>query len=262
MATITIERFPHTVPVYKMRASAEPHAVSEAPSTTEPREPASTRPSSGTLPATICDRLREMIIEGELTPGMRLNERALCNRLGISRTPLREAFRLLASDGLVVLSPNRGAHVVRLSEDDIRDSFELMGALEALSGELACARVTDDEVVQIKALTFQMLACHARRDLPAYYHLNRMIHDRINRAARNASLAQTYATVNRRIQNLRFRSNFDDDKWARAAREHELMVSALEARDGPALANLLREHLRQKCVSVLEELRDATGAGA
>ena len=105
-----------------------------------------------------------------------------------------------------------------LSETDIRDSFELMGALEALAGELACVRITPEETAQIKALTFQMLACHARRDLPAYYQLNRTIHDRINAAARNRALAQTYAKLNLRIQNLRFRSNFDEDKWAKAAR--------------------------------------------
>jgi DNA-binding GntR family transcriptional regulator len=193
-----------------------------------------------------------MIIEGELAPGSRLNERALCDKLGVSRTPLREAFRVLAAEGLIELTPNRGAQVVALSEADIRDSFELMGALEALSGELACERITADELTEIKALTFQMLACHARRDLPAYYHLNRMIHDRINRAARNGVLAQTYAMQNLRIQNLRFRSNFDDDKWAKAAREHEQMVAALEARDGAALAALLRNHLRAKGEAVLD----------
>ena len=215
------------------------------------------RPVSGTLPSTLCDRLRELIVEGVFPPGARLNERALCNRLGVSRTPLREAFRLLAADGLVALHPNRGAHVVSLSEADIRDSFELMGALEALGGELACERIRDDEVAQIRALTFQMLACHARRDLPAYYQLNRAIHERINRAARNAELARTYGALNRRIQNLRFRSNYDDEKWARAAREHEAMAAALEARDGAALAALLREHLRHKCVAVLDGLHAA-----
>jgi DNA-binding GntR family transcriptional regulator len=224
----------------------------------DPAETADTAPvPSGTLPSVIGDRLREMIIEGELAPGTRLNERALCDRLGVSRTPLREAFRLLASDGLVEMQPNRGALVVALSDADIRDNFELMGALEALAGELACARITEDELVEIKALTFQMLACHARRDLPAYYHLNRQIHDRINRAARNASLTQTYSTLNLRIQSLRFRSNFDDDKWARAARDHEQMVAALEAHDGVALAAILRHHLREKGNAVLESMRAA-----
>jgi DNA-binding GntR family transcriptional regulator len=114
----------------------------------------------------------------------------------------------------------------------------------------------------IRALTFRMLACHARRDLPAYYELNREIHDRVNRAARNATLTQTYATLNLRIQNLRFRSNFDDDKWARAAAEHEAMVAALEARDGIRLAAILRGHLRQKGEAVLASLRVRDGVPA
>jgi DNA-binding GntR family transcriptional regulator len=212
-------------------------------------------PVASTLPSAVAEALRALIIEGTLAPGARLNERALCDRLRVSRTPLREAFRVLASEGLIELTPNRGAQVVALSEQDVQDAFELMGALEALAGELACARITADETAQIKALTFQMLACRARRDLPAYYRLNRQIHDRINVAARNRALAEAYAKQNLRIQNLRFRSNFDEEKWAKAARQHEAMVEALEARDGPRLASILRDHLRAKCDAVLEGVR-------
>jgi DNA-binding GntR family transcriptional regulator len=212
-------------------------------------------PVTSTLPSAVAEALRALITEGTLAPGARLNERALCDRLGVSRTPLREAFRVLASEGLIELTPNRGAQVVALSERDIQDAFELMGALEALAGELACARITAEETAQIKALTFQMLACRARRDLPSYYRLNRQIHDRINAAARNRALAHAYAKQNLRIQNLRFRSNFDADKWAKAAREHEAMVEALEARDGARLAAILRDHLRAKCDAVLDAMR-------
>ncbi len=210
---------------------------------------------SPTLPASVAERLRELIIEGEIAPGARLNERVLCDRLGVSRTPLREAFRVLAAEGLIELTPNRGAHVAALSEHDIRESFEVMGALEALSGELACRRVSDAEVAEIKALTFEMHACHARRDLPAYYRLNRMIHDRINHAARNQLLTRTYRTLNLRIQNLRFRSNFDARKWDLAMKDHRDMVDALEARDDGRLATILRSHLRLKGEAVLESLR-------
>ena len=219
------------------------------------------RSGTSTLPSALAERLREMIIEGRLAPGSRLNERALCERLGVSRTPLREAFRVLAAEGLIELKPNRGAQVVALSDGDVRESFEVMGALEALSGELACRRITDDEVSEIKALTFEMLACHARRDLPAYYRLNRAIHDRINEAAGNTLLRHVYVTLNQRIQNLRFRSNFDADKWRRAAREHADIVDALEARDGPRMAAILRDHLAHKGEAVLDGLRrnDAPG---
>src|SRR5690606_32323032 len=145
-----------------------------------------------TLPTAVAASLREMIIEGALPAGTRLNERALCDQLQVSRTPLREAFRLLAADGLVQIQPNKGAQAIALSEKDIRESFEVIGALEALSGDLACQHITDQEIAEIQALTFEMQACHARRDLPAYYHVNREIHDRINAAGKNQLLSQVY----------------------------------------------------------------------
>src|SRR3954468_18288677 len=88
-------------------------------------------------------RLRDMIVEGVLQPGTRLNERMLCEQLNVSRTPLREAFKTLAVEGLVALQPNRGAVVAQMSEPDIVQTFEVMEALEGMSGELACARATD-----------------------------------------------------------------------------------------------------------------------
>src|SRR5690606_6799922 len=106
----------------------------------------------------------------------------------------------LAADGLVQIQPNRGAQVVALSEQDIRESFEVMGALEALSGELACVRISDHEIAEIKALTFEMQACHARQDLSSYYRLNHAIHDRINAAGYNQLLAQVYKNINLRLQ--------------------------------------------------------------
>lgn len=199
----------------------------------------------------IVTQLQRMIVEGTLVPGTRLNERLLCDKLGVSRTPLREAFRVLAAQGLVSLLPNRGAIVLQLTTNDIAETFEVVSGLEALSGELACARITDAEVNEIRALHFEMLACHAMRDLPGYYRLNFRIHDAINRAARNEVLRQTYTTINSRLQSLRFRSNFDRDKWDAAVREHSAMVEALDARDGARLGAILKTHVLAKCASVL-----------
>jgi DNA-binding GntR family transcriptional regulator len=186
-----------------------------------------------------------------------LNERQLCARLGVSRTPLREALRRLAHDGLVTLQPNRGAFVAELSRDAVRDSFELMGALEALAGELACQRITDAEVAEIEALTFEMMACHARRDLPEYYRLNRAIHDRIAAVAGNVQLEEMAHKLNQRIQNLRFRSNLDAHKWGAALGEHRRMVVLLRERNGSALAQLMRAHLQRKAQAVLAMLPQA-----
>lgn len=201
----------------------------------------------------VVDRLRLMITEGELEPGARLNERVLCERLGVSRTPLREAFKVLAAERLIELNPNRGASVVALSRQNVVELFELMGALEGLSGQLAAERRTEAELAEIRALHFEMLAAHSRRELPAYYDLNRRIHLAISRAARNAMLAETYDSVNTRIQNLRFRSNFNQDKWNHAVREHQQMLEALETGNGSALRALLETHLRNKRDAVLEQ---------
>ncbi len=208
------------------------------------------------LSGEVADRLREWITEGRLAPGEHLNERVLCERLAVSRTPLREALKVLAAESLVTLHPHRGASVARLSRDDIRHLFELMGSLEGLAGELAATRRTDEELREIRALHFEMLAAHARGDLPVYYRLNREIHTALNRAARNPMLAQAYDSLNLRIQNQRFRSNFKREKWDAAVAEHQAMIEALADRDAPRLRQLLEAHLRHKLVAVLENESD------
>ncbi|WP_439610876.1 GntR family transcriptional regulator [Reyranella sp.] len=207
-----------------------------------------------TLPEAAAERLRALIIEGELAPGAKLNERELSERLGVSRTPLREAFRMLAADGLLIQLPNRGAQVVALSREDVRGAFEVMGALEGLAGELAVERVTDADVADLRTLQEQMEAAHAAHDLPAYYRINRAIHDRLNAIAGNAILGQTYRTLNARLHALRFRSNLNPAKWALAVSEHRSMIAALAARDGAALRGLLVGHLRAKQQAVLDSM--------
>jgi DNA-binding GntR family transcriptional regulator len=215
------------------------------------------------LHAAVVARLRDMITEGVLAPGERLNERVLCEQLDISRTPLREAFKVLATEGLIVLAPNRGAQVAKMSRDEVVHAFQVMGALEGLSGELACANVTEEELAEIKELQRKMAACHRKRDLPGYYRLNRAIHERINAAARNPVLTQVYRTVNTRLHALRFRSNFDRKRWDAALAEHERMIELLEARDGEAMRKLLVEHLAHKCAAaVLALLEDKSAASA
>jgi DNA-binding GntR family transcriptional regulator len=207
-----------------------------------------------TLPGAAADRLRTLIIEGELAPGARLNERELSERLGVSRTPLREAFRMLAADGLLIQLPNRGAQVVALSREDVRHAFEVMASLEGLSGELAAQRVTDDDVTGLRALQGEMEAAHARHDLPVYYRVNREIHDRINAIAGNPILTHTFRTLNTRLHALRFRSNLVAAKWDQAVDEHRCMIDALAARDGARLRDILVRHLKTKLQAVLETM--------
>lgn len=204
----------------------------------------------------VAERLRELIVEGVLAPGAHLNERVLCAQLAVSRTPLREAFRTLAGEGIVELMPNRGAIVATLSRTDVEHAFELMAALEALAGELAARRATAAERDELRALHYEMLAAHARRDLPAYYRLNSAVHQRIVACARNPELADTYARLNARLQALRFRSNLNRDKWDAAVAEHSAMIEALDAGDAACLSATLREHLDHKRATVLAQLDD------
>ncbi|MCX8004973.1 MAG: GntR family transcriptional regulator, partial [Burkholderiaceae bacterium] len=206
------------------------------------------------LHAAAVARLRDLITEGRLAPGQRLHERVLCEQLGISRTPLREAFKVLATEGLIELRPNRGAQVAQMGREEIVHTFQVMGALEGLSGELACAHITADELQEIEALHRQMVLFYRRRDLPGYYRINRAIHERINVAARNPVLTQLYRTVNARLHALRFRSNFDRKKWEAAVAEHERMIELLRARDGEGLRRLLVAHLAHKCSAALAAL--------
>lgn len=203
----------------------------------------------------VAARLRTMLVEGRIAPGAKLLERELCAELHVSRTPLREAIKLLAAEGLVDLLPNRGAVAVKLTEADVLNAFEVLALLEGASGELAAERISNDELAGVRALHHEMKSCFARRDLSGYYRLNARIHTAINEAARNPVLSSTYRSINARVQALRFRTNQNVAKWKRAMKEHDLMLDALAAHDAATLRQLLVQHLHHKRDTVLALMR-------
>jgi DNA-binding GntR family transcriptional regulator len=203
----------------------------------------------------VAARLRTWLIEGRIAPGAKLNERVLAEQLRVSRTPLREAIKLLAQEGLVDLLPNRGAVAVRLTEADIVHTFEVLAGIEALAGELAAQRIGDAALRELRAKHHEMLAAFERRDLSGYYRLNAAIHAGINDAAANPVLADTYRRINARVQAMRFSTNQDETKWRVAVQEHTEMMEALDRRDGAALSRVLTDHLRHKRDTVLKLMR-------
>jgi DNA-binding GntR family transcriptional regulator len=136
----------------------------------------------------VVQRIRGLIVQGELAPGERVPERELCERFGISRTPFREALKVLASEGLVDLQHQRGAVVSTITTHDVDDMFQVMGVLEALAGELACARASDAEISAIDDFHREMLACYREHDLNGYFQYNQRIHEAIMQAAGNPVL--------------------------------------------------------------------------
>lgn len=211
--------------------------------------------SGRALHAQVASRLRTLLVEGRIAPGAKLNERELSEQLGVSRTPLREAIRFLASEGLVDLVPNRGAVAAQLSETDIEHTFEVLAEMEGLCGALAARRITDAELSEITALHYEMLAAVARTDRSNYYRINALIHEAISAAARNPVLSRAYTRINARVQSLRYLTNQDSDNWALAVQEHQRMLDALQTRDANAMRQVLTEHLFNKRDTVLRLLR-------
>jgi DNA-binding GntR family transcriptional regulator len=193
-------------------------------------------------------RLRDHIVEGNLPAGARVPERLLCEHFGVSRTPLREALKVLASEGLIDLLPNRGARVREISGLELVDLFDVMGGLEALAGRLACERITEDAYAEIERLHHGMYGHYLRRDLHGYFACNQAIHAAIVAAAENAPLKATYANFAGRVRRARYSANLDShrDRWSEAMREHEEILDALHRRAGAELSEILFRHLRNK----------------
>ena len=207
------------------------------------------------LHETVVDQLRDLIVQGELAPETKLNERVLAERLGTSRTPLREAIKFLASEGLVELLPNRGAVVAALKPEKMQEVFVVLGALEALAGDLACRNASEADIADIRALHYHMLAHHARGELAQYFRYNQQIHQRIIDCAGNATLAQAWRAMNAHVKRARYLANLSGERWDKAVKEHEEMIEALTRRDGAKLQMLLRDHLANKLVMVMEALQ-------
>ncbi len=218
------------------------------------QKPRSRRP----LHEQAADRLRDMIVEGELAPGERIREQAVCDRIGLSRTPLREAMKVLAAEGLVNLQPNRGATVSDPGPVDIADTFRVIGALEALAGELACERVSDKEVAEIRVLHYQMALHQTRGELREYFRLNQRIHETLVALSGNDVLIEMHRQLGGRIRRQRFVANRSSGRWEQAMQEHEQILEALAARDGKRLAEILRMHLDNKLTAAARVDREAS----
>ena len=216
------------------------------------------QPNSQNLHEATFQKLRSLLVEGKIAPGSKLDERELAARLNVSRTPIRQAIRRLAADGLVELIANRGAIAVQLSLEDVIHTFDVIADLEGFSGELAANNISDATLSELEALQYEMMASYARRDLSSYYKLNLRIHHLINQAANNPVLSRLFTQVNARIEALRFRSNQDGVKWEKAVEEHQEMLDALKARDAARMRKIMIQHVQNKRDVVVQLLKSET----
>jgi DNA-binding GntR family transcriptional regulator len=202
----------------------------------------------------IANRLRDMIIQNQMSPGDRIREREICKELQVSRTPLREALHKLASECLIDLIPNCGAVITSPSADEIADMLQVLGVLEAFAGERACELITQEELGEIKALHYEMLAAFSRSDRLQYFKLNQRIHLALVKAARSETLLSLHSRLNARLYRIRYQSNLKNEQWGGAVEEHDNIMAALEERDAKKLSDILRRHLESTWEKINEHM--------
>ncbi len=196
----------------------------------------------GQLRVDAVETIRKMILSGRLPPGERLREVALSQELGMSRTPIREAFRTLAAEGLVDLLPNRSVVVSVPDKSEAADVFTVLGALEALAGQLACRRITPEQIEILGELQDDLAAYFEKSDRLSYLEANRLIHEQIVEAANSPSLLLAWRLLLPRAERARHVSTLDHDRWAEAFQEHREINAAIAARDENLLKQLLENH--------------------
>ncbi|MGF9693967.1 GntR family transcriptional regulator [Rhizobium sp. 0TCS1.26] len=216
--------------------------------------------SEATLHGNLVAQLRAILMEGELPGGTRISEAELCGRFGVSRTPLREALKVLAAEGFVILRPNRGAIVAPLDPDEIGPLFEFKGALERLIGLTAAERASSDEIKVLEAIHVELNAVLQRGDHDRYTRLNYEFHRALAQATRNPVLIQNYETVQKRIWRYRFLVNEHESRLQQSFAEHERIVIALKARTPLDLAERLETHNRVTAQAMMEMLRNRAGS--
>lgn len=192
----------------------------------------------------IVSRVRDMIIEGVLAPGTRIHEGNLGRELGVSRTPLRESLKFLASEGLIELAPGRGAVVRHFTPKDVQDSLLVIGELEALAGRLACRNATAEQIAEVRDLHDRMIELYKAKDRLPYFKLNQNIHSTILRLSGNESLVYVHGILQARLRRIRYIGHEGPEKWAGAVADHEEIIKALEARNADRLAKMLAAHMK------------------
>ncbi|MEX0350366.1 MAG: GntR family transcriptional regulator [Paracoccaceae bacterium] len=207
-----------------------------------------------TLHEELVERLRNLVVEDVLKPGEKVPEKQLCDSLGVSRTPLREALKVLASEGFVVLQANRGARVASVTREELENTFPVLAALEQLVGELACQQMDSVEIQRIESSHKDMLNAYKARDRQAYFKANQDIHQALIQGARNDILENHHKLLAARVRRARFMANLSDERWAQAIDEHEAMMELLKARNADGLGKTMKLHMMNKLSALLKAL--------
>ena len=203
-------------------------------------------------------RLRTLIVRGDLRPGEPITEAEMSDALGVSRTPLREALKLLAAEGLIELRMNRSAIVAPLRREELDELFEAVSGIERCAAELAAERMDARDLRKLEALQERMERYHDRGELRDYFEVNQQIHSLIVAGARNGVLKATHDALLARVERARFFALSAHGRWAESVREHRDLLHALKTRDAERAGKLLWQHVRRtgEVVAEIVQARD------
>ncbi len=215
-----------------------------------------------TLAEEAADNLRELILLGKLAPGTAIPERDLAEGLGVSRTPLREALRLLEVEGLIEYSATRRPHVADPSLHELTQYISVLGALEALAGETACREATMAEIADIVRLGAQMVEGSDHLPPLEFFKLDMQFHAAIVEASRNEPLIETHRQYNARLWRARFLSSQQADRRDNTMAQHADITEALQTRDANATRRALRDHLKSTIENIARIRSEDAGAAS
>ena len=200
--------------------------------------------------------LRRAILRGELKPGERLLEIRLANKLGVSRTPVREAIRKLELEGLVRMIPRRGAEVAEITEKRVRDALEVRRVLEELAVQLACMRISEEEIEELKRAATRFQRVLGKADIVDVAAADEAFHDVIFRATDNERLIQLINNLREQIYRYRLEYLKKKEYYEKLLKEHEIIIEEISARDQGLATEAIDQHIDNQVDVIMEMLRD------
>lgn len=203
----------------------------------------------------VFNTLRQAILTGELKPGERLMEIHLADRLGVSRTPIREAIRKLELEGLVTMIPRRGAEVAQITEKSMRDVLEVRRAMDALCAELACERITEEELEQLRGACEKFAQTIKTRDVKKIAQADVELHDIILQATGNSRLIQLVNNLSEQMYRYRFEYIKDLSQHESLVEEHRIIYESLVDRDTARAAEAARTHIDNQRKAIIRQIR-------
>lgn len=192
----------------------------------------------------VADVLRERIVHGQIKSGERIVERRISAELDVSRTPVREALKLLEADGLIQISRNKGAQVTRLTAGEALNLFEVIAVLEGLAASRFATQATPAALEQLEVLHERILFYYRRSQIEPYFDANSAAHDLIVQACGNPVLATHHHRTMLMARRGRYMAIMSPERWAQSVEEHEMLMRALRARDPQAAAAVWTTHLQ------------------